>query len=221
MGQSSCCARKHRVFVFIDTDRYLCIMRSPEITREKILKQSGKLFNTQGYKATSLSDITSASGLTKGAIYKHFKNKEDLEAETLEYLSGIMFTRLRAEIKAKGTAPDKLKAIFHFFESYINHPPVKGGCPLLNAAVESDDSNPALRKRAVVILDGLRDSIVHIVNNGIRYCQLKPGIDKEFYATLIIATLEGAIMMSKLRGNDQEIRRMTRHLRKMVEEIEL
>jgi AcrR family transcriptional regulator len=196
-------------------------MRSPEVTKERILKQSGRLFNTQGYKATSLRDITSASGLTKGAIYQHFKNKVKLEAETLSYLSQIMLNHLTLQIKAQPTAPKKLKSIFHYFESYITHPPVKGGCPLLNVAIESDDSNPALRKRAVVILDSLRDSIMKILNNGIRYGQLKPGIDTEHYATLIIATLEGAIMMSKLRGNNRDIVSVIRHLEKIVIEIEL
>ena len=196
-------------------------MRSPEITRGRILKQSGRLFNTQGYKATSLSDITKASGLTKGAIYQHFRNKGNLEAETLTHLSLIMFDHLKAQIKAKATAPEKLKAIFHYFESYITHPPVKGGCPLLNVAIESDDSNPALRKRAVVILDSLRDSIMRILDNGIRYGQLKPDIDKDQCATLIIATLEGAIMMSKLRGNNRDICSVIRHLEQVVNEIEL
>ena len=196
-------------------------MRSPEITKERILKQSGRLFNTLGYKATSLSDITKASGLTKGAIYQHFRNKGNLESETLTHLSMIMFDHLRAQIKGKATAPEKLKAIFHYFGSYITHPPLKGGCPLLNVAIESDDSNPALRKRAVVILDSLRDSIMRILDNGIRYGQLKPGIDKEQVATLIIATLEGAIMMSKLRGNNRDIRNVIGHLEKTVMEIEL
>lgn len=196
-------------------------MRSPEITRGRILKQSGRLFNTQGYKATSLSDITKASGLTKGAIYQHFRNKGNLEAETLTHLSLIMFDHLKAQIKAKARAPEKLKAIFHYFESYITHPPLKGGCPLLNVAIESDDSNPALRKRAVVILDSLRDSIMRILDNGIRYGQLKPEIDKEQCATLMIATLEGAIMMSKLRGNNRDICSVIRHLDQVVNEIEL
>jgi len=160
-------------------------MRSPEVTKERILKQSGRLFNTQGYQATSLSDITAASGLTKGAIYQHFKNKETLEKETLMYLSLVMFERLKTRIKAKATAPEKLRAIFHYFESYILHPPVKGGCPLLNAAIESDDANPTLRKQAVIILDLLRDSITTLLANGIRYGQLRPGIDKDQYATII------------------------------------
>ena len=196
-------------------------MRTPEITKERILKQSGRLFNTQGYKATSLRDITLASGLTKGAIYQHFRNKEKLETETLTYLSQIMLNHLTLLVKPQLTAPKKLNSIFHYFESYVTHPPVKGGCPLLNVAIESDDSNPALRKRAVLILDSLRDSIMKILDNGIRYGQLKPEIDKEHYATLIIATLEGAIMMSKLRGNNHDICGVIRHLEKVVNEIEL
>ena len=63
-------------------------MRNPELTKEEILKKSGLLFNTQGYKATSISHITTATGFTKGAIYKHFKNKEELEKEEFDKLVG-------------------------------------------------------------------------------------------------------------------------------------
>jgi TetR/AcrR family transcriptional repressor of nem operon len=196
-------------------------MRNPDITREKILKKSGILFNTKGYKATSISDITDATGLTKGAIYRHFKNKEDLEKETLFHLSGIMFGETRQRIKAQLTAGDKLRAVFSYFESYITDPVLKGGCPLLNAAIEADDAHPPLRKAALSILDILRDSVTTILDNGIRYKQLKPAIDKEYYATLIIASLEGAIMMSKLRGDNDDIRRVIRHLDAQVKEIEL
>ena len=58
-------------------------MRNPELTRLTILEQSSILFNTQGYKATSLSEICAASKLTKGAIYKHFKDKAELEKEEI------------------------------------------------------------------------------------------------------------------------------------------
>jgi AcrR family transcriptional regulator len=196
-------------------------VRNPEITKEKILKHSGHLFNTHGYKATSISDITKATGYTKGAIYRHFKNKADLEMETLTHLSIQMFDHLRDKIKAKATAGEKLAAIFKYFETYISKPPLKGGCPLLNVAIEVDDAHPALRKRAVLILNSLRDSILTILNNGIKYGQIKENIDKEYYATLIIAGLEGAIMMSKLRGNDDDIVRVIRHFEKVVKEIEV
>lgn len=196
-------------------------MRNPELTKEKILKRSGLLFNTRGYKSTSLSDITSATGFTKGAIYRHFKSKEELEKETLFHLSSVMFDSLRERIRERENAPEKLRAILAYFGSYITNPPVKGGCPLLNVAIEADDANPILRKAAIRILDMLRDSLVTVLDKGIKYKQIKSGIDKEFYATLMIASLEGAIMMSKLRGNNDDIRRVLLHLEKQVTEIEL
>ena len=196
-------------------------MRQPEITKEKILRKSGQLFNTQGYRATSISDITTATGFTKGAIYRHFTNKDELEKETLIHLSNSMFEQTRKCIVEQKTAPDKLKALFKFFESYITNPPLKGGCPLLNAATEADDSHPVLRKQAVIILDKLHEAVVHILGNGIRYGQIKSFISKDFYATLIIASLEGAIMMGKLRGNNTDMARVVKHLNQIVKEIEV
>ncbi|EMR03232.1 TetR/AcrR family transcriptional regulator [Cesiribacter andamanensis] len=68
-------------------------MRNPDLTRETILKEAGILFNTLGYKATSISNITDATGYTKGAIYRHFSSKEALEKETLQYLSSLVFEK--------------------------------------------------------------------------------------------------------------------------------
>lgn len=196
-------------------------MRNPEFTKETILKKSGALFNTNGYKATSISEITDATGFTKGAIYRHFESKDELERETLAYLSSILFQRLGEVIKTEKTAGDKLRTIFKFFESYISNPPLKGGCPLLNAAIEADDAHPGLRKEALKTLTMLRESLIRILQKGIEYHQIKPDIDKNFYAALIIATLEGGIMMSKLEGNDNDIRNMIEHLRAQLSQIEI
>lgn len=196
-------------------------MRNPDQTKERILKKSGVLFNTQGYKATSISDITTATGFTKGAIYRHFRSKANLERETLFHLSSIMFEKLKGYIKEEKTAGGKLRAIFKYFESYISNPEVKGGCPLMNAAIEADDAHPSLRKEAVKVLDILHQSMITILRNGIRYDQIRKDIDLDHYASLIIASLEGAIMMSKLRGNNDDIKRVSKHLNQLVAEIEL
>jgi TetR/AcrR family transcriptional regulator, transcriptional repressor for nem operon len=196
-------------------------MRNPDLTRQKILRKSGVLFNTQGYKATSISDITEATGFTKGAIYRHFKSKDELEKETLFHLSEVMFEKLKSFIKEENTAVGKLDAIFKFFESYITNPEVKGGCPLMNAAIEADDAHPVLRKGALKILDILHESVVAILKNGIRFNQIKKDIDVDYYATIIIASVEGAIMMSKLRGNNDDIRRVIKHLKIQIQNIEL
>ncbi len=196
-------------------------MRNPEVTKETILKKSGVLFNTQGYKSTSISNITEATGFTKGAIYRHFLSKDDLEIETLTHLSGIMNEKFRERVKEQTTAGNKLRAVIRYFESYVTNPPLQGGCPLLNAAIEADDSNPELRKAALKILNGLRSSLISIIEKGINYKQIKQNIDKELYATLIIASLEGAIMMSKLSKNDDDLNRVIKHLEKQIVEIEI
>lgn len=196
-------------------------MRDPIATKEAILRKSGVLFNTQGYKATSISEITDATGFTKGAIYRHFNNKDELERETMAHLSGLLFANMRERIKSEKTAGDKLRAIFKYFESYITNPPLKGGCPLLNAAIEADDAHAGLRKEALKTMGILRESIVTILKNGIERKQIKAAIDKDFYATLMIATLEGGIMMSKLEGDNNDIRKMITHLNAQLTEIEL
>ena len=196
-------------------------MRNADITIEKILDRSGVLFNTQGYKATSISDITASTGLTKGAIYRHFRSKEDLELRTLRHLASILDETLRALIKEQPTAGKKLRAVFHFFSSYITNPPIEGGCPLLNVAIEADDTNPGLRQGALAILHNLRSSLISILEKGIKYGQLKPDIDKKAFATVCIASLEGAIMMSKLKGDNEDVRIIIRYLEVLVKEMEL
>jgi len=195
-------------------------MRNRDETIGIILRQASGLFNSRGYKATSIGHITAASGFTKGAIYRHFKNKEDLEEEALGYLTGVMFENLSKRIKSQNNAGDKLRAIVSFFESYISKPPIKGGCPLLNAAVEADDSSPQLRKKAHSILEILKESISHILTKGVEYGQVKRTIDKNYFATIMIATLEGGIMMSKLSRTDKDIRIVIKHLEGIISDIE-
>ncbi len=195
-------------------------MRNADETIGIILKQAGKLFNSHGYKATSIGHITKATGYTKGAIYRHFKSKEKLEEQTLGYLTNVMYEHMRARIKNENNAPDKLRAMIHFFESYISNPPIKGGCPLLNAAIEADDGNPLLRRRAHTILGTLKQSVVHILERGVEFKQIKKSVDKNYFATVMIASLEGAIMMSKLAKTNEDIVMVIHHLEKMIKEIE-
>lgn len=195
------------------------MIRNPDETRRNILRKSGVLFNRRGYKATSISDITKATGYTKGAIYRHFDSKAKLEKATLNHLSAIVFSSLRERIRSVDTAIQKLTAVLDFFESYVTDPVVPGGCPLMNAAIEADDANPTLRREARKVLDVIQQSVIAILANGIRHKQLRRDIDKDFYATIIIASMEGAIMMSKLRGNNDDIRKVVRHLREQIQNL--
>jgi len=196
-------------------------MRNAKATKNTIINESANLFNTQGYKATSISDITKATGLTKGAIYRHFENKGDLEKHALQRLSQIMFGEIGTSIKEANSFVSKMEAIFLFFENYMNTPLYKGGCPVMNAAVEADDANPILREQACVMLQQFKDAVSTLIENGIKNNQVKPKTDVSFYSTIFIATLEGGIMMSRLERDKQAILHTITHLRNLVTEISL
>lgn len=194
-------------------------MRNAITTKELILKESANLFNTQGYKATSISDITKATGLTKGAIYRHFENKSDLEQQALRSLAKLMFTELGGQIKQANTFIEKMEATFSFFEKYMHTPLYKGGCPLLNAATEVDDTNLALRQQTFNMLAQLKASVQKLIENGIKNNQVNKATDSAFYATIFIATLEGGIMMSRLERSPDAILKTIAHLRSVVHSI--
>ena len=196
-------------------------MRNATATKQKILIESANLFNTQGYKATSISDITKATGLTKGAIYRHFESKQDLEQQALRNLSRLLFSNLGSSIKEAKTFKTKFDAIFEFFENYMESPYYEGGCPLMNVAVEVDDSNSVLRQQAFNMLAQLRASIKVLFQNGINNKQVKPDIDIEFYATIVISSLEGGIMMSKLERNKKAITHCVKHLEMVIQSVSL
>ncbi len=191
-------------------------MRNSEATKNNIITTSANLFNTQGYKATSISDITKATGLTKGAIYRHFESKADLEQQALRRLAKLMFTEIGISIKEAKTFQTKMEAIFSFFEEYMHTPLYKGGCPLMNAAIEVDDTNAVLRQQTFNMLAQLKASVGKLITNGIKNGQVRSDVDPEYNGTIIIATLEGAIMMSRLERTDISILQAIRHLRELV-----
>jgi hypothetical protein len=102
------------------------------------------------------------------------------------------------------------------FSSFVEHPPIKGGCPLLNTAIESDDAHPALRDRAQQAMNSWRNLISQIIAKGIDRGEIRSGVNADEVATIIIATLEGAIMMSKLYDDVIHMQRAITHLKQYL-----
>ena len=188
-------------------------MRNPELTRLIILEKASILFNTQGYKATSLSEICNASNLTKGAIYKHFKDKSELEKEGLKYMFTKMMEDVAVKISNAKGAEKKLYAILKYFESYHSSPPFEGGCPLMNASIEVDDSNPGLKLIVKNIMKTMHDKLCLVINNGIMHKQIRKDTDVRGLASLIISSLEGGVMMIKMMDTNQHMLATSKFLR--------
>lgn len=192
-------------------------MRNPEITYKLILDSASILFNTKGYKATSISDITTKAGITKGAIYKHFKDKSDLEKACLIQMTSDVFNEVTKRVKAASDAKTKLLSILDYFAEYRLQPPIEGGCPLMNAAIEADDSDPVLKAVASNIITGLQLGIAKVIQNGVDRKQLKDNFDINEYATMIYSAIEGGIMMMKVTENDHNLLSVINFLKRDIE----
>ncbi len=173
-------------------------MKKGERTRDHILAQSAAVFNQHGYAASSMSDLMLATKLEKGGIYNHFASKEQLELAAFDYAVELIEQRYLAALEKQQTAIDRLGAVMDIFLEFIHDPVLPGGCPVLNAAIESDDSNESLRQRTKLVVTGWKTRIQGIIEIGIAKGELEVGTDAGKLATVMLATLEGAVMMSKV-----------------------
>jgi AcrR family transcriptional regulator len=192
-------------------------MSKGEQTRERILARSAQLFNRQGYSGSSLADIMRETGLEKGGIYNHFSSKEQLAVEAFDYAYELVQQRVRQALAGKLNARERLLALVSVFQGIVEDPPVIGGCPILNTAIEADDANEALRNRARAAMDNLQATIHRIVSKGIERQELHPGIDADEVASILIATLEGAVMLSNLYKDPVHMKRAASHVVNYIE----
>jgi TetR/AcrR family transcriptional regulator, transcriptional repressor for nem operon len=186
-------------------------------TRQMILKRAAEVFNRKGYYGASLADIMAATGLEKGGIYNHFGSKDDLALEAFDYAVDLIRQEFQKALKDKRDAIDRLKAIVGVYRALPEDTPLAGGCPVLNTAVEADDTHPALRDHARRTMDEWREFIHRVVIKGIEREQVRPEVNPDELGTYIIATLEGAIMLTKLYDDNKHMNRAVEFLETYLE----
>lgn len=187
-------------------------MSKGQQTRERILARSAQLFNRRGYAGASLTEIMRATGLEKGGIYNHFTSKEQLALEAFDYAYELVARRTRQALSEKFHAIECLQAIVSVFEGLVADPLVAGGCPILNTAIEADDANEPLRARAVQAMDNLRvTTICRIVKWGIERGEIRCDVEADEVASVLVALLEGAVMLSNLYKDPVHMQRAVEH----------
>jgi len=195
-------------------------MRKGARTKQMIIEKASGLLNTQGYLATSITDIMEKTGMEKGGIYNHFKSKQELSLDAFSFSIETMATTFEEAIRNKNTSIEKLSALLEVFLLLAEGKPIPGGCPILNAAIESDDAHPALRDETIKAMNGLYSLILGIIRNGIRNGEIISTIDSETFTTIFISTIEGSLMMTKLYNDTTYINRSIGFLRDYLSKFE-
>lgn len=188
-------------------------------TREKIIQQSAELFNIYGYHGCSLSHIMDATKLKKGGIYNHFKNKDEIAVEAFNYNYDRVLKRFRDRLDQDKTSLDKLYSVIDIYVSLIDDPIVKGGgCPIFNTAMDSTNTHPELKKKAQEGIKGLKKYIEIKLKDGIEAGEFKADINVKEVSTLFIATLEGAIVMSRVDDDRECVEFASQYMKNYIRE---
>jgi TetR/AcrR family transcriptional regulator, transcriptional repressor for nem operon len=185
-------------------------------TRRAIIRQAAPIFNRKGYEGAAMSDLMSATGLEKGGIYRHFKSKQQLAAEAFDYAWDIAFQLRTRDTEQIANSVDRLQQWVRNFRER-REGLVPGGCPLLNTAVDADNGNSVLRRKAERALDGWMDRLREIVEQGKSAGEIRAEVNADDVAATIISTLEGSLMICRLQRSERAIAHGCRHLARYLE----
>ena len=191
-------------------------MRKGEQTRQQIIRKAAPIFNQRGYSGAALSDLMRATGLKKGGIYRHFESKQELAVEAFAHAWKISFDARFDGAGEISNTVDRLKQVVRNFRDR-RAGLVPGGCPLLNTAIDSDDTNPPLRAKARQALRGWLNRLQSIAEEGKRRGELRSDVDCAKLATLILSTLEGGLMVSRLQRREEPLDSACHHLEEYLE----
>lgn len=165
-------------------------------TSDIILNKVAPIFNKQGYVGTSLTDITKATGLTKGAIYCNFSNKEDLALKAFQLNINVAIAPLFKLVAARQGCVNKLHTITEYQRTYYDLVKDRGGCPMLRAGVDTKFINPLLFKAAQNLSQKFTIGLTNIINDGIINDEIQQHTDANKYAKIILSLIEGSSLLA-------------------------
>lgn len=173
-------------------------MKKGKVTREMIVEKAAELFNSMGYFRASMSDLMEATGLEKGGIYNHFSSKDELAVAAFDHAVKVFGKRIQNTVEEREAPMERLFAFIEGFKSNVFDPPIAGGCPLLNCAIENDDGNPLLNERSRGAAEKLMSYLERLIIAGQDAGEIARLHQARHVATFIVSSLEGGIMLSRL-----------------------
>jgi AcrR family transcriptional regulator len=164
-----------------------------DLTRQHIIAKSMQLFSVKGYFNTSIADIEKATGLTKGGLYGHFRNKQEIWFAVYDECVRIW---KRIVLQGVRDIPDPLARIERVIENslknYLGAGVFAGGCFLCNALVDLAGQSPAMSHQVLQGFKGFTELLRMWLEEADRQKLLKDGLQLDEIATFIVVSLNGA-----------------------------
>jgi len=175
-------------------------LRDGKTTREAILTAAMRLMHVHGYNATPLDDVLRESGVGKGNFYYYFRSKEELGYAILEQLVSGFVERTLEPCFADPNEPP-LAQISCFLDHLVQAQrdrQCRGGCAMGNLAAELSDVHEGFRKRLASVFTTWHARLAEALIEAKRRGQVGAVCDPDASARFLVASLEGAILLTKL-----------------------
>ncbi len=168
-------------------------MSKAEKIRQYIIEKTAPVFNKKGFAGTSLTDMIEVTGLTKGSIYGNFENKDEVAQAAYRYnVAGIQKT-MDGLASGANTPVEQLKAVLSFYRITGKQLALNGGCPLMNTAVESDDTFSFTSQKVRSSFRSLFKRIINIIEAGQQQRVFNKKAEASEYANTFVMLIEGDI----------------------------
>ena len=170
--------------------------RDPERTRERLLRAGFQEVYRTGFQSASIDTILAATNVTKGALYYHFDNKEDLgHAIVEEIIAKLTVNKWLIPLQRSKKPIDTLIGIVQ--KTSVRPEDVKGGCPLVNLAQEMSPLDEQFRKQLEKIFCEWQEGIAIALRRGQTQGAVRRDLVPGETAGFLIAMYEGYTLLVK------------------------
>ena len=173
------------------------MLTKAEKTTKFIIETVAPIFNKKGYAATSMADIVEATGLTKGAIYGNFANKEAIAIAAFHKNINDLLKKVAKHQEESSSPLAKLFLITDFYRNYYEYSISLGGCPILNIGVDAMNQDTELLIQVQNVIHKTQNNIRKLVDLAKAEGEVKETVDSEKFAKFLYARIQGAIFMSQ------------------------
>ncbi len=169
-----------------------------------------------GFRSADVEAILAAAGVTKGALYYHFDNKESLGYAVVDEV--IASNLHRKWVQPLRNAKDPIDVLIRIVQSEsLKKEDVQRGCPLLNLSQEMSGLDEGFRKRTARVYKEWHDAMAEALREGQKRRMVRSDIDASETATFLIAAWEGYVVLGK---NSQDPRTMQSGQRRVSGHLE-
>jgi TetR/AcrR family transcriptional repressor of nem operon len=190
--------------------------RDPERTRGRLLRAAFQEIYRSGFRNADLDAILARAGVTKGALYYHFDNKEALGYAVVDE---VIASNLHQKwVQPLRNAKDPIDVLIRIIQSEsLKREDVQRGCPLLNLSQEMSGLDEGFRKRTARVYENWHVAMAEALREGQKRRVVRSDINANETAMFLIATWEGYVVLGK---NSQDPQTMQSGQRKVSVQLE-